>query len=111
MVFYFKSTNKDILMAEEAETLFRNIIYCQFCEKKIVVDKVRDPCHLTGIYRGPARQKFYINHTRELSTFNQFIFQNSSSYQNHLFFKKLVDKKNVKVRYDTILRQMNTIFQ
>ena len=34
MAFYFKNTNKDIIMAEEDEEDFRNNNFCRFCEKK-----------------------------------------------------------------------------
>ena len=53
MTFYFKNTKKDIIMTEEDED-FRKNNYCRFCEKNIESDKVRDHCHLTGYFRGPA---------------------------------------------------------
>ena len=31
MVFYFKNTNKDILMTEEDEEDYRNNNFCRFC--------------------------------------------------------------------------------
>ena len=54
MAFYFKNTRKDIIMTEEDEEDYRIINVCQFGEKIIVSDKVRDHSHLTGKYRGPA---------------------------------------------------------
>ena len=45
--FYFKKTNKDIIMTEEDED-FENNDACRFSEKEIISDKVRDHCHLTG---------------------------------------------------------------
>ena len=48
MAFYFKNFKKDIIMTEENEEDHRNINICQFCEKNIESDKVRDHCHLTG---------------------------------------------------------------
>ena len=35
-------------MTEEAEDEYRNNNICQFCEKNIESDKVRDHCHSTG---------------------------------------------------------------
>ena len=32
--FYFKNTNKDIIMTEEDEKHYRNNNICRFCEKK-----------------------------------------------------------------------------
>ena len=65
-------------------------------------DKVRDHCHLTGKYRGPAHSKCNINVTQKQSNFIPFIFHNFSKYDCHMFFKKLVDKKKDKVEFDII---------
>ena len=40
MAFYFKNTNKDIIMREEDEEVFINTNICRFCEKNIESDKV-----------------------------------------------------------------------
>ena len=63
-VFYFKNTKKDIIMTEEDEEHYKNINICRFCEKEILSDIVRDHCHLTGKYRGPARSKCNIKVTQ-----------------------------------------------
>ena len=88
-------------MTEEDEEDYRNDNICRFCEKEILSDKVRDHCHLTGNYRGPAHSICNINVTQDQSNFIPFIFQNFSNYDCHMFFKKLVDKKNDKVKFDT----------
>ena len=75
---------------------------CRFCEKEIISDKNRDHCHLTGKYRGPSHSKCNINVTQKQSNFIPFIFDNFSNYDCHMFFKKLVDKKNDKVKFDII---------
>ena len=93
MTFYFKNTKKDIIMTEENEENYRNNNICRFCEKIIESDKVRDHCHLTGKYRGPAHSICNINVTQDQSKFTPFIFHNFSNYDCHMFFKKLVDKK------------------
>ena len=69
-------------------------IFVNFVKKKFTSDKVRDHCHLTGCYRGPAHSKCIINVTQDQSNFMPFIFHNFSNYDCHMFFKKLVDKKN-----------------
>ena len=63
---------------------------------------MRDHCHLTGKYRGPAHSKCNINVTQKQSNFIPFIFHNFSNYDCHMFFKKLVDKKKVKVDFEII---------
>ena len=65
-------------------------------------DKVRDHCHLTGNYRGPAHSRCNINVTQKQSNFIPFIFHNFSNYDCHMFFKKLVDKKKDKVDFNII---------
>ena len=96
MAFYFKNTKKDIIMRDDDEEEYRNGNVCRFCEKEILSDKVRDHCHLTGKYRGPAHNKCNINVTQDQSSFIPFIFHNFSNYDCHMFFKKLVDKKMIK---------------
>ena len=96
MAFYFKNTKKDIIMSKKDEEDYRNNNICRLCEKFIEFDKVRDHCHLTGKYRGPAHSKCNINVTQEHSTFIPFIFHNFSNFGCHMFFKKLVDKKMIK---------------
>ena len=54
MAFYFKNTKEDIIMTQEDKEDFEKNNICRFCEKEILSDKVRDHCHLTGNYRGPA---------------------------------------------------------
>ena len=101
MAFYFKNTKKDIIMTEENED-YRIDNICRVYEKYIETDKVRDHCHLTGNYRGPAHSKCNINVTQKQSNFIPFIFHNFSNYDFHMFFKKIVDKKKDKVDFDII---------
>ena len=75
---------------------------CRFCEKNVDCDKVGDNCHLTGKYRGPALSNCNINVTQDKSNFVPFIFHNFSNFDCHMFFKKLVNKKNDRVRFDIL---------
>ena len=102
VTFFFKNTNKDIIMTEKDEEDYRNIKNCRFCEKFIESDKVRDHCHLTGKFGGPAHSKCNINVTQKQSNFIPIIFHNFITYDCHIFFKRLVDKKNDKVNFDII---------
>ena len=67
MAFYFKNTKKDIIMTEENEEDFRDDNICRLCEKEILYNKVRDHCHLTGDYRGPAHNECNINVSQDQS--------------------------------------------
>ena len=100
MTLCFRYTNKDINMTEDDEEDFRNKNVCRFCDKNIECEKVRDHCHLTGNYRCPAHNICNVKVTQKESNFIPFIFHNLSKYDCHMFFKKLVDKKNDKVIFD-----------
>ena len=75
------------------EKQYRKNKICRFREKEIIVDKVRDHCHLTGKTRGPTHQKFRNKVTQKQGNFTPFAFHNFSNYDCHLFFKKLIEKK------------------
>ena len=89
-------------MTGEDEKDFENSNICRFCEKNFECDNVRDHCHLTGRYRGPAHSKCIIIVTQKQSNFKPFIFHNFNIYDSHMFFKRLVDEKNDKVKFGII---------
>ena len=68
-VFYFKKTMKAIILSEEGVEVYKNNNICRFCEKQTFSHKVRDHCHLTGNYRGPAHEDCSINLTQKRSIF------------------------------------------
>ena len=84
---YFKNTKKEIIMTEKDEEDYRSNNICRFCEKKIESDKVRDHCHLTGKYRGPAYNKCNFKVTQKQINFISFLFHDFSNYDCHLFLK------------------------
>ena len=91
MAFYSKNTKKDIIMTDEEEEFYRKNDVCQFCgKKKFESDIVRDHCHLTGKYRGPAHNACNDNVTQKQSTSRPFLFHNFSNYDCHMFFKRLI---------------------
>ena len=94
--FYFKNTNEDIEITKEDEEHYRNNNICGVCEKEILIDKVRDHCHLTGKYRDAAHKSCNINVAQKQSSLIPFVFHNFSNYDCYLFFKKLVVKKVIK---------------
>ena len=71
-------------------------------EKNIDCDKVGDLCLLTGNYRGLAHSNCNFNVTKKQSNFKPFLIHIFSNYDCHLFFKKLVDKKKNKVKFEII---------
>ena len=102
MAFHFKNTMNDILTTDENKDNFKNNNICRFCEKVLLSDKVRDHCHLTNKYRGPAHSKCNINVTQGKSNNISFLLHNFSNYDGHMFFEKLVNEENDKVKFDII---------
>ena len=100
--FYVKNTKKNVIMTQEDEEDSKNNNICRFCEKNIESDKVRDQCHLTGKYRGPSHNICNINVRQADSNFIPFAFHNFSNYDCHMFFKRLVDLKKDKVKFEII---------
>lgn len=76
------------LTSTQANT-FKHATKCHICEKLFTADskKVRDHCHLTGMYRGPSHVSCNLNfqdsHTLPV------IFHNLSGYDSHFIIKNL----------------------
>ena len=68
----------------------------------MISDKVRDHCHLTGKYRGPAHNTCNINVKQKDSNFIPVAFHNFSRYDSHMFFKRLVGLRKDKVKFKII---------
>ena len=102
IAFYLKNTTKDIIMTKEGEENYRRNNISKFCEKNIESDKVRDHCHLTGKYRGPSHNVCNINVKQKDGNFIPFAFHNFSNYDCHMFFKRLVDLKNDKIKFKIV---------
>ena len=99
MSFYFKNTNKYNTMTEENKEEFDNNNVCRYCEKENLTGKVRDHCHITGTYRGPAHNICNSNLKQKDSNFIPVILHNFSKYDSHLFIERLVDMKNDKIDF------------
>ena len=93
-----KTTN----VYKQNPVLNRYEIISELEEENIESDKVRDHCHLTGNYSGPAHSKCDINVTHDKSNFLPFVFHNLGDCDCHMFSKKLVDLKNDKLKIKNI---------
>ena len=102
VTFFSKNTKKDNIMTEEGEKHYRNTNVCRFSEKAIISDNIRNHCHLTIIYRGPACQKRYINVKQRQSNFIAFVFYYFSFIDCHIFFKTFVGKNIDKIKFDNL---------
>lgn len=79
-----------IPLDENTEKLFQAADRCWICENTFSKTdiKVRDHCHLTGKYRGPAHQSCNLNF--KTSHVVPVVFHNLSGYDAHLIIKDLV---------------------
>ena len=80
--------------------IIKTKIFVDFVKKYIESDQVRDHCHLTSKYRGPSHNICNINAKQKDSNFIPFAFHNFSNYDCHMFFKRLVDFKKEKVKFE-----------
>ena len=83
-------------MTTEDENNYQNSNDCWICNEKIKnKDKVRDHCHITGEYRGPAHSKcnLKLKMPRKLPIF----FHNLEGYDGHVIFKELNNFDNIDI--------------
>ena len=62
---------------------------CHICYKPFTLrdPKVRDHCHYTGLYRGPAHSLCNLRY--QILSYIPVVFHNLSSYDAHLFIREL----------------------
>ena len=84
----FDKPKKMIFGAKEREEFDRATV-CWICHGEFTKDdkKIRDHCHLTGIYRGAAHNKCNLKY--RIPNFTPVLFHNLSGYDSHLFIKNL----------------------
>ena len=84
---------KEIIFTEEDRKQFNKASDCWICGEYLGNDRVRDHCHYTGRYRGPAHNNCNLKYRKPKSI--SVFFHNLSGYDSHLFIKKLgsPDKK------------------
>ena len=85
---------KQMIFTEEDRKQFNKASDCWICGEELGNDRVRDHCHYTGRYRGPAHNRCNLKF-RKPNNISVF-FHNLSGYDSHLFIKKIgcsIDKK------------------
>ena len=88
---------KKMIFTEEDEKHFNKASDCWICGEDLGNDRVRDHCHFTGRYRGPAHNSCNLKY-RKPNNISVF-FHNLSGYDSHLFIKKIGSsnkKENIK---------------
>ena len=84
---------KEMIFNEEDKKQFNKASDCWICGEELGNDRVRDHCHFTGRYRGPAHNSCNLKYRKPKSV--SVFFHNLTGYDSHLFIKKLgsPDKK------------------
>ena len=80
--------NEKMIITKEEQEQFNQASNCWICGKLLNLDdRVRDHCHYTGRYRGPACNICNLKYCKpnNISVF----FHNLTGYDSHLFIKKL----------------------
>ena len=78
---------KEMIFTEEDRKEFNKSRICWICDEPFKDSKVRDHCHYTGRYRGPACNSCNLKYRKP--KFIPVVFHNLSGYDSHLFIKKL----------------------
>ena len=75
------------LTADEMKS-YEDATICWLCEDNII-DRVRDHCHFTGLYRGPACSKCNLAARNPRNIKINVWCHNSKGYDEHLIFQEL----------------------
>ena len=78
---------KEMIFTEEDREQFNKSRICWICDEPFKDSKVRDHCHYTGRYRGPACNSCNLKYRKP--KFIPVVFHNFTGYDSHLFIKKL----------------------
>ena len=91
--------NKQMIFNKEDELYYETNNTCHICNKTCI-NKVRDHCHETGKYRGPAFRKCNLRY--EQQNFTPVIFHNGSGYDFNLLHSELFKQNKDKRKVDNI---------
>ena len=87
-----KHFNKPLKMSNEDEQEFKKSTRCHICDKKYTEEdvRVRDHCHITGVFRGSAHQDCNLKLKMKPEEIKiPVIFHNLRGYDSHFIMQKL----------------------
>ena len=91
--------NEKMIFTEEDKLYHETNNTCHICSKTCI-NKVRDHCHETGKYSGPACKIFNLRYKQQ--NFIPVIFHNGSGYDFNLLYSELFKQNNDKRKVDNI---------
>ena len=83
--------NKPMVFTTVDELYHKANNICHVCSKQCI-NKVRDHCHKTGTYRGPACKMCKINYKDHI--FKPVVFNNGKDYEFNLLFDEIFNQDN-----------------
>ncbi|KYM93980.1 hypothetical protein ALC62_15425 [Cyphomyrmex costatus] len=89
---------------------YRSATHCHVCEKPFAPNekRVRDHCHLTGRYRGPAHEGCNLNYKN--SFYIPVVFHNLSGYDSHFIIKEIATAYDGQIEALSITKEKYTLF-
>ena len=82
--------NKPLKMTNEDEQHFKQTIKCHICNIKYSIMDLRDHCHITGKYRGPAHQECNLKLKIKPEDIKiPVIFHNLRGYDSHFIMQTI----------------------
>src|SRR5258708_2067312 len=89
---------KDMIITKEQQKKYKIVKYCYTCKNSFTIDnyKVRDHCHITGLYRGAACNN--CNLQLKISNRLPVVIHNLIGYDFHLLFHKLGKFKDKEIK-------------
>lgn len=97
---FLETKRKMNALTKQEEKEFKSATRCHICKKRFCADrndkthhKVRDHCHLTGQYRGPAHSICNLNY--QIDRTIPIVLHNLCGYDSHLLIKKLASTKPI----------------
>ena len=91
--------NEKMIFTEEDKSYHETNNTCHICSETCI-NKVRDHCHETGKYRGPACKICNLRYKQQ--NFIPVIFHNGSGYDFNLLYSELFKQNNGKRKVDNI---------
>ena len=82
------ATPKTMIFSAEDSLSFTNDATCHICTKPLAGDRVRDHCHITGIYRGAAHSACNLNNKTNPWKL-PVVIHNLKGYDRHLIVRAL----------------------
>ena len=83
-------------MSEQDENNYQNSQNWWICNQKIIKDKVRDHCHITGKFRGAGHKE--CDSKLKIPKKLPNVFHNFEGYDGHLIFREFNDFKDIDIQ-------------